>query len=116
MRELLADSSEPAARAVEVFVARLVAEIGSVAATIGGLDALVFTGGIGENGTAIREAVCRNLAWAGIVLDPQRNRTAVRNQETKISSDSSRTAIWILPTNEELIVARQTQAALATSN
>ena len=69
---------------------------------------LAFTGGIGENGAAIREAICRNLDWAGIVLDPQKNQ--VRGKETKISSVESGAEIWIVPTNEELIVARQTVA------
>ena len=71
---------------------------------------LAFTGGIGENGIALREAVCRDLEFAGIVLDANKNQ--VRGQETKISAVESDTEIWIVPTNEELIVARQTVAVL----
>ena len=71
---------------------------------------LAFSGGIGENGTMIRQMVCRNLDWAGIVLDPQKNH--VRGKEQKISSVESNAEIWVIPTNEELIVARQTEAVL----
>ena len=67
--------------------------------------------GIGENGIALREAVCRNLGWAGITLDPQKN--MVRAKEEKISKLESNAEIWVVPTNEELIVARQTEAVLS---
>jgi len=80
---------------------------------LGGCDVLVFTGGIGENGIALREAVCRNLQWAGIDLDVQKNQ--VRGKETKISKVESDTEIWIVPTNEELIVARLTEAVLTAN-
>ena len=80
---------------------------------LGGCDVLVFTGGIGENGIAIREAICRNLEWAGISLDHAKNQ--VRGKETKISGVESNTEIWIVPTNEELIVARQTVAVLSAN-
>jgi acetate kinase len=77
---------------------------------LGGCDVLVFTGGIGENGVAIREAICRNLEWAGIALDPAKNQ--VRGKEEKISKVESRSDIWIVPTNEELVVARLTENVL----
>jgi len=85
--------------------------IGSYLVALGGCDVLAFTGGIGENGVAIRKDICRNLNWAGIELDLEKNNT--RGSETKISTDRSRTQIWIVPTNEELIVARQTVEALS---
>ena len=77
---------------------------------LGGADALVFTGGIGENGKRIRQAVCQGLRELGIELDEARNATA--RGETRLESSNSRAQIWIIPTNEELIVARQTVGAL----
>ena len=77
---------------------------------LGGADIIVFTGGIGENGTHIRSAVCANLEQFGIILDAQANASA--KGEGKISAKDSRTQILIIPTNEELIVARQSQAHL----
>ncbi|MDB5358051.1 MAG: ackA [Phycisphaerales bacterium] len=97
--------------AIDAFVESVRHFIGSYLVVLGGCDVLAFTGGIGENGSALREAVCKNLQWAGIALDPQKNN--VRGKETRISADTSRTQIWIVPTNEELIVARQAVAVLA---
>jgi acetate kinase len=96
--------------AIDAFVESVRGFIGSYLVALGGCDVLVFTGGIGENGAAIREAICDNMEWAGIVLDPNKNQT--RGHEEKISSVESDTDIWIIPTNEELIVARQTVAVL----
>ena len=77
---------------------------------LGGVDVIVFTGGIGENGVNVRTAVCRNLAELGIVLDDTLNSKA--KGETAIHAASSRTQIWVIPTNEELIVARQAKQLL----
>jgi acetate kinase len=77
------------------------------------VDVLAFTGGIGENGVAIREAVCRGMEWAGISLDPPKNH--VRGKEEKISKVESGVEIWVVPTNEELIVARQTVDVLTAN-
>ncbi len=96
--------------AIEAFVDAVRHFIGSYLVVLGGCDVLAFTGGIGENGVALREAICRDLSWAHIVLDKQKNH--VRGTETKISSVESGAEIWIVPTNEELIVARQTHAVL----
>ncbi len=97
--------------AIDAFVESVRHYIGAYLVLLGGLDALVFTAGIGENGIALREAICRNLGFAGIDLD--KNKNNVRGSETKISSVESDTEIWILPTNEELIVARQTVSVLS---
>jgi acetate kinase len=78
---------------------------------LGGCDVIAFTGGIGENAVALRKEICRDLNWAGIELDQEKNNT--RGSETRISADRSRTQIWIVPTNEELIVARQTVETLS---
>src|SRR5947207_2902590 len=96
--------------AIDAFVESVRHYIGAYLVVLGGCDVLAFTGGIGENGVAIREAICRNLEWAGIILDPHKN--AIRGKEEKISSVESNTEIWIVPTNEELVVARQTVAVL----
>jgi acetate kinase len=97
--------------AIDAFAESVRRFIGEYLVMLGGADVLVFTGGIGENGISFREIVCKNLQWTGIDLDLQKNQ--VRGKETKISSDASRTQIWIVPTNEELIVARLTVGALA---
>jgi acetate kinase len=105
-----ANGNERAKLAVDAFVESVRHYIGASLVALGGCDVLAFTGGIGENGVALREAICRDLEWAGIVLDPAKNQT--RGQETKISKVESNMEIWIVPTNEELIVARQTEAVL----
>jgi acetate kinase len=111
MRVLL-ESAEPRAKlAVELFVYRIARELGSLAAALGGLDALVFTAGIGENAPAIRERVCRQAAWLGVELDAQAN----AKQGPRISSAASRVAAWVIPTNEELMIARHTREVLSNA-
>jgi acetate kinase len=78
---------------------------------LGGADVIVFTGGIGENSTTIRAAVCRGLDELGIVLDTDANRAA--RGEARIEAPQSRVQIWVVPTNEEIVVARQVQEVLA---
>lgn len=113
MRDIETAAAKGDARAqlaIDAFVESVRGFIGSYLVALGGCDVLAFTGGIGENGVAIREAICRNMDWAGIVLDANKNQT--RGHEEKISGVESDTEIWIVPTNEELIVARQTVAVL----
>jgi len=90
--------------------------IGSYLVALGGADALVFTGGVGQFGKAIRAAICKNLDFAGIKLDTEKNMAAKGNEETRIFAAGSTTQIWVLPTNEELIVARQTMEVLNSRN
>ena len=105
MRALLA-SDEPRARlAVDLFVYRVLRELGSLAAALGGLDALVFTAGIGEHAAPIRERVCRGAAWLGVTLDPAANAAA----GPRITSDASRVHAWVVPTDEEQMIARHTR-------
>jgi acetate kinase len=104
MRELLASPDPRAAEAVDYFVYRITRELGSLAAALGGLDALVFTAGIGEHAPEIRARVCRGAAWLGIDLDEAANREGA----ARISTPGSRTAAWVIPTNEELMIARHT--------
>jgi acetate kinase len=109
MRALL-ESKEPRAQlAVDLFVYRIGRELGSLAAALGGLDAIVFTAGIGERAVPIRERVCRQAAWLGVELDPEANAKG----GPRISTASSRTAAWVIPTNEELMIARHTRDLLA---
>src|SRR5205823_10138510 len=104
-------SGDPRAQlAIDVFLASVRHYLGAYLLLLNGADAIVFTGGIGENSAAIRSAVCRNLDWFGISLDPIRNEEA--KGEVPIHSSGSRVQIWIMPTNEELIVARQAKELL----
>jgi acetate kinase len=109
MRALL-ESKEPRAKlAVDLFIYRIGRELGSLAAALGGLDALVFTGGIGEHASAIRERVCRDAAWLGIDFDVVANGAG----GPRISTVSSRVSAWAIPTNEELMIARHTRKLVA---
>ncbi len=104
LAEAAEHGNDRARLALDVYVAEIRRYLGSYLVELGGADALVFTGGIGENRAGIRAAVCRNLEELGIVLDPELNDKA--RGEAKIHAPESRVQIWILPTNEELIVAR----------
>lgn len=108
MGSLLA-SSEPSARlAVELFVHRLVREVGAMAASLGGIEALVFTGGIGERAAAIRAAACERLAWLGLALDPLAN----ASHGPRITQPGSRVSAWVFPADEEGVIARHTARLL----
>ena len=108
MRDLLA-SSEPSAKlAVDYFVYRAAKEIGALAAVLGGLDALVFTAGIGENSPEIRRRICEASAWLGLELDQAAN----GGKGPRISQQRSAVSIWVIPTNEELVIARHTGTLL----
>lgn len=106
MRDLLASESPKAREAIDLFVYRICRELGSLAAALHGLDAVVFTAGIGEHAAPIRAAVCRECAWLGIALDEAAN----RNGGPLISAPDSRIRVWVVPTDEELIIARHTAA------
>jgi acetate kinase len=99
--------------AIDVFVASVRHYLGAYLLLLNGAEAIVFTGGIGENSAAIRGAVCADLDWFGIVLEPQRN--AISKGEALVSADKSRVQLWIMPANEELIVARQAKELLAST-
>jgi acetate kinase len=99
--------------ALDVFVASVRHYLGAYLLLLNGADAIVFTGGIGENSQAMRSAVCAELDWFGIALDPVRN--AAARGEAAIHAADSRVQVWIMPTNEELVVARQAKALLLAS-
>jgi len=98
--------------ALDVFIASIRQYLGSYLTVLGGADAIVFSAGIGENSSIIRAGVCQNMEWAGIELDQQKNGSLPRGSESRISKDSSRVQVWVVPTNEELVVARQTVEAI----
>jgi acetate kinase len=104
MRELLASEEPEAREAVDLFCYRLVREIGALAAVLEGIDALVFTGGIGENAAPVREKTCSALAWLGVDFDTVAN----GEKRSVISRPDSRVAVLVLPTNEEWMIARHT--------
>jgi len=109
MRTLLASNEPRAKLAVDLFVYRICRELGSLAAALEGLDALVFTGGIGERSAPIRAQVCDRLAWLGISVDG----TANEKGGPRINAPDGPTAVWVIPTNEELMIARHTQRVIA---
>jgi acetate kinase len=112
--EAAAVAGEAKARlAIDVFVASIRHYLGAYLVELGGADAVVFTGGIGENSSLIRAEVCRDLSWFGIDLDPARNAHA--RGEARVSTDASRVQLWTVPTNEEIVVARQARDLLSGS-
>jgi acetate kinase len=111
MRQVIAKAKEGDARAklaLDMFDYRLVKYIGSYVAAMGGCDAVVFTGGIGENDAAMRARVLDPLQFIGIDTDPARNSSDAK--EKVITRDGSRISVWVVPTNEELMIARKTRA------
>ncbi|MEN6373942.1 MAG: acetate/propionate family kinase [Smithella sp.] len=108
MRTLLESNDPHAAEAVELFVYRISRELGSLAAALGGLDALVFTGGIGENSAPIRDRICRAANWLGLEFDEKANAAG----GPRISRTGSLVSAWVIPTDEELMIARHTQKAV----
>ncbi len=110
MRTLEADMGPRARLAIDLFVYRIGREIGSLAAALGGLDALVFTAGIGEHSPALRRAVCQTAAWLDVALDEAANEAGA----TRISTAESPVSVWVVPTDEELMIARHTSRLLTT--
>ena len=112
MRELLAEAHEHDDRrarlAIEIFCYRARKYIGSYLAAMNGAEAIVFTGGIGENSAEIREKICAGLSWLGIELDAELNSKNGADSNGQISGDSSRVSVFVIPTNEELLIARDT--------
>ena len=108
MRDLLGRSEPEARLAVDYFVYRAAKEIGAFAAVLGGVDALVFTAGIGENSPEIRRRICEASSWLGLDLDAQANTSG----KSRISTEQSRVSAWVVPTNEELMIARHTWSLL----
>ncbi len=110
MKALLASDRPSAAEAVELFVYRICRELGSLAAALDGLDALVFTAGIGEHAPEIRRRVCENAAWLGVEIDEAANAAG----GPRISKADSKTSAWTIPTDEDLMIARHTWRLVGT--
>lgn len=108
MRTLLASRDPHAKEAVDMFVYRIGRELGSLVAALGGLDGIVFTGGIGENADIIRARVCRDASWLGVEFDEAANGA----RGPRISKKNSRISAWVIPTNEELMIAMHTKQLL----
>jgi acetate kinase len=108
MRRLLKDDSPHAAEAIDLFVYRIGRELGSLAAALGGLDVLVFTAGIGEHAAPVRARVCEHAGWLGVRLDREAN----LGGGPRISTDDSPVSVWVIPTNEELMIAQHTLACM----
>ena len=117
MRELLAEAHEHDDRrarlAIDIFCYRARKYIGAYMAAMNGVDAIVLTGGIGENSAEIRNHICGDLSSLGIELDAERNAALTGRREGKISTDQSRIAVYVIPTNEELLIARDTVRAIS---
>jgi acetate kinase len=112
MRELLDEARESDDRrarlAVEIFCYRARKYIGAYLAALGGADAVIFTGGIGENAAEVRAAIVAGLGWFGAEVDPERNAAASGGQEGRIDREGGRLELWVIPTDEELLIARDT--------
>jgi acetate kinase len=112
MRDLQSEAEEHEDRrailAIDMFCYRVKKYIGSYIAAMNGTDAICFAGGIGENSPPVRRKILADLEWLGIEVDDKRNQTAVRGKEMAISTDKSRVSVYVIPTNEELILARDT--------
>lgn len=112
MRELLAEEAEHGDRrarlAIDIFAYRARKYIGAYLAAMNGADAIVFAGGIGENASAVRARICDGLQWMGVELDAGRNDATVNGKEGRIDRDGSRVEVWVIPTDEELLIARDT--------
>ncbi len=109
-REIEAASSEnPKAKvAIDVFVQTIAEFVAKYAVSLNGIDCIVFTGGIGENQVSIREKICQKLEWMGVKIDLEKN--AVKGEEIKVSAEESKIEMFVIPTNEELVIARDTKA------
>lgn len=112
LEQAAAEGNEDAQLALQVYVGEIRRHLGGLLVELGGVDLLVFTGGIGENGMHVRSQVCDGLAELGIELDETRNQDV--HGETQLQSPASKAQIWVVPTNEELIVARQTQQLIGS--
>jgi acetate kinase len=117
MRELLAEAHENDDRrarlAIDIFCYRVRKYIGAYLATLGGADAIVFAGGIGENAPEIRAQICDELGWTGVQLDDAANARMINGTEGRVTTNDSRLAVWVIPTDEELLIARDTFRAVS---
>lgn len=118
MRDLLAEANELQDRrarlAITMFCYRVRKYVGAYLAALGGADAIVFAGGVGENSAEIRGRVCEDLEWAGLTVDATANAALVGGREGRFSAEGSRLEAWVVPTDEELLIARDTYRVLSS--
>ena len=112
LRGEAAQGNADATRAIDQFTHRVIRETGALTACLGGLDLIAFSGGIGENDAVLREQVCERLAWTGLRIDPQRNRQADGKHAWAVHAPDSRIEIWVIPTDEGRVAAREAAALL----
>jgi acetate kinase len=112
LRALHRSDDPRAAEAIDFFVYRIGQTLGALASSIGGLDALVFTAGVGENDADIRARVCADAAWLGIAIDAEINTGGDTGPGLRISREGLRPAVWVIPTDEERMIARHTQRVI----
>ena len=108
MRELLASDEQSARRAIDLFVYRINRELGAMLASLGGIDALVFTAGIGEHSAETRKRICKLATWLDIEIDDDAN----QRHDLFISTKDSAVSVWVIPTNEEGMIAQHTRRLL----
>jgi acetate kinase len=114
MRRLRGDGSAAAQQAIDLFTHRVVRESGAMVACMGGLDVLAFSGGIGEHDTVLRAQVCERLSWLGVAIDPVLNTQAVGSEVMAIHSADSRVQVWVVPTDEGLVAAKEAAGLITT--
>ena len=112
LRGEAAQGNADATRAIDQFTHRVIRETGALTACLGGLDLIAFSGGIGENDAVLREQVCERLAWTGLRIDPQRNLQADGKHAWAVHAPDSRIEIWVIPTDEGRVAAREAAALL----
>ncbi len=116
IEQAVAQGNKRAILAQEMLVYQIVKYIGAFAAAMNGVDAIVFTAGLGENSAAVRQQVCESLQYLGVVSDNNLNEQMIRGKEGKITSADSTVTVYVIPTNEELVIARDTKSILKEIN
>ena len=112
MRKLRSSPNPLAKEAIELFIYKIIREGGAMIGCLGGLDLISFSGGIGEHDPVLRSAVCKKLAWLGVELDEKLNQEATKNLTLKISTPQSRVEVWVVPTDEGVMTAKEAVALL----
>ncbi len=113
IEEEIAKGNKRAKLAFDIFCYRVKKYIGAYAAAMGGVHAIVFTGGIGENGPMEREAICEGLEFLGVKINPQKNEETIKGREADISEENAEVRVLVIPTNEELVIAEETRRVVS---
>ena len=108
--ELASNENEEAKIAIDIFTSTIAQYVARYAVKLGGLDLIIFTGGIGENQITIRKSICEQLSFMGVEIDSDKNN--IKGEERQLAKSSSNVDIWLVPTNEELMIAKETMALI----